>query len=67
VSARIYVNEEPGMELRNEGRLAKLVYFPRHGVRGEVNFLISGARTGGKGRRRGEKLCHLFNVPMSWN
>jgi hypothetical protein len=39
----IHVNEEPGIEIRDNGRLAKLVYFPWHGVRGDVNFLISGS------------------------
>lgn len=39
----ILVNEEPGMELRDGGALAKLVYFPWHGVRGPVDFLVSGS------------------------
>jgi hypothetical protein len=39
----IHVNEEPGMELRDGGSLCKLVYFPWHGVRGDVSFLISGS------------------------
>jgi hypothetical protein len=41
--SRIYVREEPGMELREDGALAKLVYFPWHGVPGQVDFLISGS------------------------
>ena len=41
--SRVHVNEEPGMELRDDGRLAKLVYFPWHGVRGPVQYLISGS------------------------
>ncbi|MHB9030320.1 MAG: heparinase II/III domain-containing protein [Candidatus Latescibacterota bacterium] len=44
----IRVNEEPGMELRDGGKLAKLVYYPWHGVRGPVDFLISGSVYRGK-------------------
>ncbi len=38
----IHVEGEPGLELRDGGRLAKLVYYPWHGVRGPVDFHIAG-------------------------
>ncbi len=44
----IHVNGEPGMELRDGGKLAKFVYFPWHGVRGPVDFLIPGSVYRGK-------------------
>jgi hypothetical protein len=44
----IRVNEEPGMELREGGALCKLVYYPWHGVRGPVEFLISGSAYRGR-------------------
>jgi len=40
---QINVKEEPGLELRENGSLTKLVYYPWHGIRGGIDFLISGS------------------------
>ncbi|MBW1871265.1 MAG: heparinase II/III family protein [Deltaproteobacteria bacterium] len=42
-SYQIITNEEPGIELRDGGNLVKLVYFPWHGLRGEIDFFIPGS------------------------
>lgn len=41
-STQIRVKGDPGLELRDGGKLVKLVYFPHHGLRGALTFLIPG-------------------------
>jgi hypothetical protein len=40
---QIQVHGDPGLELRDSGKLVKLVYFPHHGLRGALSFLIPGS------------------------
>lgn len=40
---QIQVKGDPGLELRDNGKLVKLVYFPHHGLRGALSFLIPGS------------------------
>lgn len=39
----VRVKEEPGLELRDSGKLVKLVFFPHHGLRGALTFVIAGS------------------------